>query len=224
MFGTFKTLIVGASRRADEHVTDVFSLELIDQKIREAEAGLKAAKHSLASLIQRQRSESRQVTALETRRNDLLDRAKEAIEKDRGDLANEAAQAVAEMENELELRRNTLTRLETRVLRLQQSVEVANRRIIDLRQGAIQAKAVRREQDIQGRLNRHLGGDSPVDEAQALIANVLNRDDPFEQTEILNEIDRGLSHESLADRMASQGIGPSTKVTAADVLDRLKNS
>jgi len=223
MIGTLRTLVLGANRRAEEHVTGTYSLELIDQKIREAGDGLKAAKLSLASLIQHQRAEGRQVSNLETRRDDLMDRIQEAHEKGRTDLVAEAAQAIADMDNELVLRRETLARLETRVVRLQHSVEGANRRIVDLRQGAVQARAVRKEQDIQKRLNRHLGGDSPVDEAQALIASVLNRDDPFEQSEILGEIDRGLSHETLADRMASEGLGTPTKVTAADILSSLND-
>lgn len=60
-----------------------------------------------------------------------------------------------------------------------------------------------------------------MDEADALIKSVLGRDDPFEQREILNEIDEGLSHDGVADRMAAAGFGASTKTTAADILQRL---
>ena len=158
MFGTLKTLFTGANARAEEHLRDTFSIELIDQKIRESEASLKAAKLTLASLIQRQRAEIRQVESLEGRTADLMSRAKEALDGDREDLAQTAAQAVAEMENELMLRRRTLERLERRILQLRQSVETANRRIVDLKQGAMSARATKREQDIQRRLNRHLGG------------------------------------------------------------------
>ena len=56
MLGTFKTWITGANARAEEQVRDVYAIELIDQKIREAEGSVKAAKATLASLIQRQRS------------------------------------------------------------------------------------------------------------------------------------------------------------------------
>lgn len=57
MFGTLKTLFIGASSRAEETVRDAYAIEMIDQKIREVEASLSAAKSTLASLIQRQRSE-----------------------------------------------------------------------------------------------------------------------------------------------------------------------
>lgn len=223
MFNTLKTLMIGGSARAEERVRDIYSIELIDQKIREAEASLKSAKYGLASLIQRERAESRQITALQGRISDLMTRAGQALTGKRADLAQEAAQAVAEMENELELRRETVRRLETRILQLRQSVETANRRIIDLKQGAIAARAVRREQGIQKHLNRHTGGDCAMDEAETLIARVMQQDDPFEQGEILRQIDSGLQNEDVADRLAGAGFGPATKTTAADVLNRLKS-
>ncbi|MFK7752638.1 MAG: PspA/IM30 family protein [Sedimentitalea sp.] len=222
MFNTIKTLITGANARAEEAVRDAYSIELIDQKIREAQQGLKSAKLALAGLIQRERSETRQIEMLSQRIDDLCSRTTQALEQGQGGLAQEAAQAIADMENERNLRRDTISRLETRVLRLRQSVETANRRIVDLKQGAIAARAVRKEQELQGRLNRTLSGDSPMDEAADLIANVMKRDDPFEQSEILREIDAGLNHSDVADRMAAAGLGAATRTTAGDVLSRLK--
>lgn len=224
MFGTLKTLITGANARAEEKVRDTYSIELIEQKIREAQAGLQAAKATLASLIQRSRAEGRQIEVLETRLKDMTIRTKEALKGGRDDLAGEAAQAVAEMENELILRRETASRLDTRILRLRQSVEATSRRIIDLKQGAVAAKAVRQEQNIQKRLNTTLAGQSPIGEAEGLIERVLSRGDPFEQSEILKEIDQGLRRENIGDRLADAGFGPATKVTADDVLKRLENS
>ncbi|EBA18061.1 phage shock protein A, PspA [Roseobacter sp. SK209-2-6] len=221
MFSTLKTLFSGANARAEEQLRDTYSIELIDQKIREAEGNLRAAKMTLASLIQRQRTEIRQVEILEGRATDLLSRAKEALEGEREDLAQSAAAAVAEMENELTLRRQTVDRLEARVLQLRQSVETANRRIVDLKQGAVMARATRREQDLQRRLNQNLG-QSPMEEAEGLISRVLNQDDPFEKGQILQEIDRGLNHSNTAQELADAGFGAPSRSTAADVLSRLK--
>lgn len=224
MFGTLKTLFDGANARAEENLRDRYCIELIDQKIREATASLKAAKYSLASLIQRERAETRQVAALEERAADLTGRAREALAADREDLAQEAAQAIATMENELTLRRGTVQRLETRILQLRQSVETANRRLTDLKQGAIAARAAKREADIQKRLGAHVAKDTAFEEAEALIQRVLNRDDPFEQGQILKEIDAGLDQTDMADRMADAGFGRATKSTAADVLSRLRTT
>jgi phage shock protein A len=222
MFKTLATLINGANARAEDRVRDAFAIELIDQKIREAESSLKVAKATLASLIQRQRSEDNHRQALQNRIADMTNRAKAALDDDRMDMAEEAAAAIASMENELNIRIETLRRLDQKIMRLRNSIESGHRRIIDLKQGAIQARAVRREQDIQGRLNTSDGG-TAVEEAEELIARVLGRDDPFEKSQILREINNDLDKTSLADRMADAGYGPATRSTAADVLARLKS-
>ncbi|MCK0096514.1 PspA/IM30 family protein [Yoonia sp. F2084L] len=224
MFKTLATLINGQNARAEDRVRDAFAIELIDQKIRESENSLRAAKATLASLIQRQRSEEKQHAALKTRIGDLTKRAKEALDNDREDMAAEAARAIANMENELTVRTETLDRLAQKVMRLRTSIESGHRRIIDLKQGAIQARAVRREQNIQVQLTRTGVQNGSVEEAEELISRVLGRDDPFERTEILADINRDLEGDSLADRMADAGFGSATRATADDVLNRLKSN
>ena len=118
MFKTLATLINGQNARAEDRVRDAFAIELIDQKIRESENSLRAAKATLASLIQRQRSEEKQHAALKTRISDLTKRAKDALDNDREDMAAEAARAIANMENELTVRTETLDRLDQKVMRL----------------------------------------------------------------------------------------------------------
>ena len=223
MFRTFSTLFAGANARAEDRVRDAFAIELIDQKIREAESQLKAAKLTLASLIQRQRSEDQHRQGLQTRITAVTNRAQKAVDADNMALAEEAAAAIAQMENELAIRDTTLARLDQKILRLRSSIEAGQRRIVDLKQGAIQARAVRREQTIQARMTATNGaGASSVEEAEELIARVIGKDDPFEHSQILAEIDADLSHSTLEDRMADAGFGPATRSTAKDVLSRLK--
>ena len=224
MFKTLSTLILGANARAEDRVRDAFAIELIDQKIRESEEGLRAAKGTLASLIQRQRAEERQRAGLKTRITDLTKRAKEALDNDREDMAEEAARAIANMENELRLREETLDRLDQKVVRLKSSIETGHRRIIDLKQGAIQARAVRREQNIQMKMVKSGTVHAPTQEAEELIARVLGRDDPFEHSEILSDINHDLDGGNITDRMADAGFGAATRSTADDVLARLKSS
>lgn len=224
MFKTLATLIQGQNARAEDRVRDAFAIELIDQKIRESENSLRAAKATLASLIQRQRAEQSQYSSLKSRIADLTKRASDALDNDREDMAAEAARAIASMENELTIRADTLCRLDQKVIRLRNSIESGHRRIIDLKQGAIQARAVRREQDIQMQMVRTGTGQSSVVEAEELIARVLGRDDPFEHSEILAEINHDLDGGSITDRMADAGFGAATRSTADDVLARLKSS
>ncbi|PJI85105.1 phage shock protein A (PspA) family protein [Yoonia maricola] len=224
MFKTLATLINGQNARAEDRVRDAFAIELIDQKIRESENSLRAAKATLASLIQRQRSEEKQHAALKTRISDLTKRAKDALDNDRDDMAAEAARAIANMENELTVRTETLDRLEHKVMRLRTSIESGHRRIIDLKQGAIQARAVRREQNIQVQMVKTGVQNGSVEEAEELINRVLGKDDPFERTEILAEINSDLDGDSLTNRMADAGFGDATRSTADDVLARLKST
>ncbi len=223
MFKTLSTLIAGVNARTEDRVRDAFAIELIDQKIRDAETHLAAAKSTLVSLIQRQRSEARQMDTLTLRVTELTRSTHAAIKANEMALATEAAGAIAMMENETAIRATTLQRLDAQILRLRASIDAGNRRIIDLKQGAIQAHAVRREQDIQSRLTTSLGGPSAAQEAEDLIARVLGRDDPFEQGQILAEIDADLHKTNLADRMAERGFGLATKITAASVLARFSN-
>ena len=223
MISTFRTLFVGANARAEDRLRDVYAIELIDQKIRETEAQVQAAKSTLASLIQRRRSEQKLLDMLGTRIASLTDRARAALVAGRDEMANEAANAIAEMENETVVRQATLDRLDTQATRLRASVEKGHRRVIDLKQGALQATALRRERTMQAGLNTTLKGMSAADEAQDLINKVIGKDDPLEQAEILADINAGLDHSNLEDRMADAGFGAATKVTARDVLDRLKD-
>ena len=224
MFKTLSTLLNGQSARAEVRVRDAFAIELIDQKIRESDAGLRAGKATLASLIQRQRAEEQQHTALKARVVDLTGRATEALEKGREDMATEAARAIATMENELTVRHETLERLDQKIVRLRSSIEAGHRRIIDLKQGAIQARAVKHEQDIQMKMTKSGMSTNSTQEAEDLIARVLGRDDPFEKAEILADINQDLQGDSITNRMADAGFGAATRTTADDVLARLRST
>ncbi len=221
MLNLFTTLVRGANARAVETATDHFAIDLIAQKVREAEQGLSAAKNTLATLIIRQRQEKKSADQLAAQITDLESRAKKALDDKNENLAMEAARAIAELENEQTVRKETLSRLNERVSRMRASIEKAHRRIVDLRQGATTAKAMDMERRAQKNLNRSIGNTDAIREAESLIARVANQDDPFEQGDVLDEIDQSLSHETIKDRLADAGYGPSGKTKAEDVLARL---
>ena len=222
MFQTFKTLFQGASVQSEKRVRDFYALDLIDQKIHETEQGLNAAKASLAALIQRHRAEEKQVKALENRIVDLMGRAKAALDKKLTDLATETAGAVADMENELVRRKETVVRLDQKITSLRLRVEKAQRRLIDLRQGAISAKAIRAEQNATRRVASALPN-APAKEAQDLIDSIIGSDDEEPLADIYEELDDDLNNRNLEDRLGASGCGDPTKTTAADVLAKLKS-
>ena len=224
MLNVLKTLLQGANARAEERLTDHFAIDLIEQKIREAEHGLTAAKNTLASLIVRQRNEDRALQGLQARLADLEGRARLALADGREDLAAEAAAAIADLENERAVRRETVAQLADRIARTRGSVEKADRRIADLRQGMISARAADAERRAQKSLNRSLGSASAVREAEELIARVMNQDDPMEEGEVLDEIDASLSSSGIRDRLGDDCYGTMTRVIADDVLIRLRSA
>lgn len=222
MFQTFKTLFAGVSVQEEKRVRDIFALDLIDQKIAETEAGLNAAKGSLAALIQRHRAEEKQTKALENRIADLMERAKAALDKKLTELATETAGAVADMENELVRRKETVARLDQKITSLRLRVEKAQRRLVDLRQGAISAKAIRAKQNATRRLaSAH--PNTPAKEAQDLIDSILGSENEEPLADIYEELDDDLNNRTLEDRLGASGCGDATKTTAADVLAKLKS-
>ncbi len=222
MLTTLKTLFIGANARAEENVRKVYSIELIEQKIREGTQGLKVAKNTLVSIRQRQRVEERQIEVLNTRIDDLMDRALKALMAEQEALAGEAAEAIARLENERDTRRDTADKLEARAIRLQANVEAAHRRILDLKQGAIAARAARQDSRVMRGLNTTLAGQDSLSEAEELIRSVLGEDDPFEQAELMEEINAGLDGRDVAERLSQAGFGKATKSSKDAVLERLK--
>ena len=217
-----KTLTAGLSAQSEEQARDLFAIELIDQKIREATQASQNARTTLASLIQQARVQDRQLQDLRERIADLTDRARQALETDREDLAIQAARGIADMENEAAQREKAQRLLETKILHLRQSIQGAHRLLIDLKQGAASARAVRKERRAQRGLVMSDHGRSAMAEAEALIERVMGQDDPFEQAQILDEIDQDLDHSALPERLAAQGCGAPLKATTDTVLARLK--
>ena len=91
MFNVLRTLFAGASARAEEQLVDTFAIDLIEQKIREADAGLAAAKNTLAALIVRQRNEQQTFDRLVAQITDLEARVRQALASGREDLATDGA-------------------------------------------------------------------------------------------------------------------------------------
>ena len=227
MLAIIDTLLRGARARAGERLRDEHAVELLDQKIRDAEAGLGHAKRTLAALVVRLRRERAALGTLETRLAELENRARQALAAGRDDLAGDAAEAIAEMENERAVRRGAVERVDARATRMRLSVERAHRRLVALRQGAMTARSVDAERRAQGRLVEALGagrhGAGDMEEAEALVARVLGQDDPLEEAEARAEIERDLSGEGAAERLAEAGFGARARTGRDDVLARLRH-
>lgn len=221
MFKLIRTLLDATTAHAEEAVQDKFAIELIGQHIRAAEAGLSQAKETLATIILQQRTEQANFIALERRIADLETRVRAALAAGSEKLAHDGAAAIAELENERETRRNTIGALAERAERMRLSIEKTHRRIVDLNQGLIAARAIEKGQKAQRQLDRSIGRRASLQAAEALLRRVNERSDPLDEAEILDAIDTELSQDGVRDRLEQQGFGPAVKVHASDVLTRL---
>ena len=221
MLKTLSTLLRGISAKSEDAVQDHFAIELIDQKIKDGTTNLQNAKSVLAGLIQRERTEAKQIQALDRRIEDLMERARAALAAKENDLAEEAAQAIATLEDEAALRKDAIAVLGTKITRLRASVEASHRRIVDLKQNAALAKSIRHERNAEMRLSSSRGEGSALQDAEAMVAKVLDAEDPVETRQIAQDIDDELDQTKVVDRLAAKGFGKPTKTTAQEVLQRL---
>lgn len=224
MLKLIKTLLDGTTAKAEEALKDKFAIDLLAQHIRDAEAGLASAKEILATIIMRQRAEQASLDAIERRIADLEVRVRAALAANEEKLAQDGAGAIAELENEREVRRATIRTLNERAQRMRLAVEKTHRRIIDLNQGLIAAKAIDSGQKAQRDLDRSIGRTASLHAAETLLRQITQRSDPFEEAEVLEGIDADLSQEGIRNRLEKAGFGPSSKVRAGDVLARLKSA
>lgn len=224
MLNTIAKLIQGAGHQAEEALKDQNSVSLIKENIRQAETDLSVAKKTLASLIIRKRNEEKSLERVQAKLNDLEERAKDVLASGKNDLIDELATAIANLENEAIARGETRNQLESKVERMQHSIETAHSRLTNLKQGAIAAEAVFAERKAQKRIQRSIGSNTSMREAESLVERVMNQSDPFEESQVLDEIDANLNTESLADRLAEAGYGKPNKVSKDDVLKRFKSN
>lgn len=222
MLRTLNTLMRGVAARQEEALTDRFAVDLLDQKVRECETNLKAAKATLAALISKQRTEERQLNAVKAQVSDLTQRAEEALQAGAEEMVLKAAQAIADLENEVATRQKCYDSVSARVERMKLSLERAHRRVLDLRQAATVARATDRERKAQARFSNTIVRTSTVTEAEELVDRIMGQSDPFEEDQILSEIDADLSGTGARDDLAEAGFGPKLKTSADDVLARLK--
>lgn len=221
MLKTLNTLMRGLAAEAEEAVIDHNAVRILDQKIRDAEAGLKAAKLSLAGLIKKDRLEESQVEKISARISDLEARVRAALAAGDDALAETGAQAIAELEAELGQRETTRRHLAERIDRLRHSLGTAARRMADLRHAAATARAVEQERRGQARLVGRSAG-SGIAEAEAMVERIMGQDDPFEDDRILAEIDAGLTGKDAERRLSEAGYGPGARPSAESVLARLR--
>lgn len=223
MFKTLRTIFLGRAARAEQELETAHAAIIIEQKIKEAEAGHAMAKRGLASLITRSKSESRALEVLEKRTADLEDRTRKALVAGKDGLAHDAAALLAQLENERDVRERSLIGSKEKAERMRLAIEKTHRQLIDLRQGLITAKSIESERKAIGYIKGDISAHSAIAEGEAVLKRLLGSPDPVDALEALEEIEADLSGDSVMNRLAEEGFGDNGKVKANDILDRLRS-
>ena len=198
---------------------------IIEQKIREAEHAHGGAKRALAALIVKIGSEEKALAILDNRISDLTDRTRKALQDDKEELAQDGAAVIAQLENEREVRQNTLATSRTKAERMRLAIERTHRQLIELRQGLITAQSLEKERRaLSGSYSQSASARSAIREGEAVLSRLLNSEDPIALDETLDQIDADLSGDTITQRLSDAGYGAPLKTRAEDVLERLRTS
>ncbi|MEO0319760.1 MAG: PspA/IM30 family protein [Pseudomonadota bacterium] len=224
MWKTLRTIMLGRSARAEEKLEIDHAPIILEQKIREAEAGHNEAKRALAHAIAQAKRERATLTGLEKRIADLTDRIRTALAQQKENLAEDAARLLADLENEHSVRTRTLKGAEERAERLRLAIEKTDRRLIDLRQGLLTATSIDTERRATNTIKGTLTANTAIAEGEAVLNRLMNSEDPVAEIEALEAIESDLSGASVIDAMAKAGIGEGNQTRPEDVLTRIKAS
>ena len=222
MWNTLIAIFNGRSARVENRLIENNAALILEQKVREAEAGHAAAKRSLAALIARSRAEAKALAMLQKRIDDLTSRVREALGANKEKLAADGAALLADLENEKAVRERAKESADDKAARLRLALEKTQRQLVDLRQGLITAKAIEAERRGMRQLKGDLAATAAIREGEAVLKQLLESDDPVAEIEALEEIESSLSGDDVIDRMSAAGFGEAVKIRAEDILNRMR--
>lgn len=221
MFNTIITLVRGRSHDAAQALEDANALSILRQQLRDAAAGVEAARRSVAVVMAYAERERKSLPRINAQIADLEGRALAALAQGREDLATEAAAAIAQLEAERRTTEAALATYETEIARLRDELGGAELRLRDLKRGLQLADAAQKSQTVRGVVSRPVT--ASLAEAEATLTRLQSRQLHAEATALaVVELSAGQSAEAISARLAAAGCGPSIRPDAAAVLERLK--
>ena len=221
MFNTIVTLIRGRSHEAAQAVADANALSILRQQLRDAAAGVEAARRAVAVVMAYAERERRCLPRLAAQMADLEARALAALAQGRDDLATEAAAALAQLEVERATVERALAGYEAETHRLREEVMGAESRLRELQRGLHLADAAQKSQSVRGVVARPIT--ASLTEAEATLRRLQDRQTHAETVAIaLTDLSVGQSAEAVSARLAAAGCGPALRPDAAAVLARLR--
>jgi phage shock protein A len=224
MFKTLLTLVsAAAAAAADEGIVDRSALLILDQQIRDAADALQRGKRALAIAVVQDDGEHKEIDSI-SRILDLEERAVPALAAGREELAAETAEAIAAMENDRAAVAKARATFADEIARLRSTVAGFTRRLADLDRGRRIAKAAEAVRRLKaGYYPQGVIGTAALAEAEDTPRRLRERQtDDAAVDNVMQSLDAEAASATLIDRLEAAGCGPRTKITAADVLDRLR--
>jgi phage shock protein A len=221
MFNTIITLVRGRSYDAAQALEDANALSILRQQLRDAAAGVEAARRSVAVVMAYAERERKSLPRINAQITELEGRAMAALTQGREDLASEAAVAIAQLEAERTTTETALATYEVEIARLREELSGAELRLRDLKRGLQLADAAQKSQTVRGVVSRPVT--ASLAEAEATLSRLQSRQLHAEATALaVVELSAGQSAEAISARLAAAGCGPALRPDAAAVLERLK--
>ncbi len=221
MFKSMVTLMRGRAAAAEEAVADRHALMILDQQMRDGQAGLARLQRAMATALAEEAQETRRQDSTLARIADLEARTRAALASGQDALAHEAAEQIAGLEMERDASQQARTSFAAEIARLRRAVTQTTARLAALdrgRRAARVAEAVRVAR--QGRMEPAPAHRATLSEAEATLARLREQQTQAEAAN--NHLDDiQAPAPSLDDRLAAAGCGPATRPTAASVLARL---
>ncbi len=226
MLKTMMTLMRGSAASAAEDLADRNALLILDQQVRDVQAGLGRAQRALAVALAEDAQEARRDEQAAARIGGLESRARAALRAGREDLATEAAHAIATLEAECQAGRQAGALFATEIARMRHAVADAERRLAELQRGrrvARVAEAVRVSR--RGRIESAGPAQCTLPEAEQTLARLRDRQAREAAAEdLLDGITAQTAPQTAEERLAQAGFGPAARPDAASVLARLKRT
>ncbi|MEJ1157453.1 PspA/IM30 family protein [Prosthecomicrobium sp. N25] len=222
MLKVFQTLVRGMAAAAEEEVRDRHALPLLDQQIREAAAGIEAARRAYALATAQDAAEAKRLETVLACLADLETRALAALAAGREDLASDAAEAIAELEADRDAGRKAREAFAAEIGRIRRRVLEGERRLAALERG----RRIARARAAARRLGTGAtapSGEGALADAEATLRRLQDTQGEAEAAEdALAALDAETRAAGVAETLAQNGFGPPVRPGRADVLARLK--
>lgn len=222
MFSTLMTVMRGEVRRTERALERQNAITILEQKIEAATSAQAHAKQRLASLILKERNDTRTLTSLRGQAQELESRIEKAIRSDLTALAEDAAVHLARLEHDIARLEKTIARNQLAVERLRRLVDTAQTRLLELQQGLSTARSVAAERRTTAELSGDITGIAALVEGERVLTDFLEQPDVFEHMEILEEINAENDPEGVLDRLAAAGCGAPSPHAPDSVLERIR--